>query len=91
MGVGRNMDLMVQPSWNVIPKERANPLGIIPEKPANDAVPWECSRPVRKTSPSQVTDKIFDPENIVSGSRSTSEVTLSEVLCQKFPAKDVDA
>ena len=27
VGVGRSMDRTVQPSWNVIPKERASPLG----------------------------------------------------------------
>jgi hypothetical protein len=39
VGVSRSVDRIVQPSWNVIPKERANPLGIIPENPGNNAVP----------------------------------------------------
>jgi hypothetical protein len=50
----------------------------------NVAVPFE-------TSSSQVTDNIFDAENLASGSRSTSEVTVSEITCQNFPAEGVDA
>ena len=92
VGVGRSMDRTVQPSWNVIPKERANPLGTYNTKETSKrrgAVGMYTSR--LKTSSSQLTDYIFDPENLVSGSRYTSEVTLSEVSCQNFPADDVEA